>query len=216
MRVIVCDDQEIVREGLALLLELDPEIEVVGQAANGAEAVALVAQHAPDLVLMDLLMPGMNGIQATRTIRAQYPTTAVLVLTTYDADEWVFDALRAGAAGYLLKDSPREEVIRAVKGTVAGKTYLDPTVAGKVVQQAARTPAGRPPQWQALLTGRERVVLRLLAQGQTNAEIAATLQLSEGTVRNQVSRVLGKLDVADRTQAALLAQHYDLGDDRPS
>lgn len=212
MRVVVCDDQEIVREGLAVLLGLDPEIEVVGQAANGGEALALVAQHAPDLVLMDLLMPGMNGIQATRAIRAQYPATAVLVLTTYDADEWVFDALRAGAAGYLLKDSPREEVIRAVKGTVAGKTYLDPMIAGKVVQQAARTTRGQTADWQGHLTGREIAVLRLLAQGQTNAEIAAALQLSEGTVRNQVSRLLTKLDVVDRTQAALLARQYDLGE----
>jgi DNA-binding NarL/FixJ family response regulator len=210
MRVVICDDQEIVREGLAMLLELDPEISVVGLAADGAAAVRLVGETAPDLVLMDLLMPGVNGIEATRRIRASYPATAVLVLTTYDADEWVFDAIRAGAAGYLLKDMPREEVLRAVKGTMSGKTYLDPAVAGKVLTQVAQARAPVAPL-PAPLSEREVAVLRLVAQGRTNAEIAAHLHLSEGTVRNHVSTIMDKLDVSDRTQAAVLAIQHGLG-----
>ncbi|HMA32916.1 MAG TPA: response regulator transcription factor [Chloroflexia bacterium] len=212
MRVVICDDQQIVREGLALLLKLDPEIEIAGLAAEGSAALRLVEQTQPDLVLMDLLMPGMNGVQATREIRARFPATQVLVLTTYDADEWVVDAIRAGAAGYLLKDMPREEIIRAVKGTVAGQTYLDPAVAGKVIQQVARGPAAAPTRLIHGLSEREVATWRLLARGRTNAEIAADLHLSEGTVRNQVSSLLAKLQVADRTQAAVLAWQHGLGD----
>ncbi len=212
MRVVICDDQEIVREGLALLLDLDPEIEVVGLAADGAAAVRLVNEVAPDLVLMDLLMPGVNGIEATRRIRRTHPTTAILVLTTYDADEWVFDAIRAGATGYLLKDMPREEVLRAVKGTVAGRTYLDPLIAGKVLTQAARTTGPVMGTLPAPLSERELAVLRLVAQGCTNSEIAARLHLSEGTVRNHVSTILTKLNVNDRTQAAVLALQHGLGE----
>ena len=212
MRVVICDDQEIVREGLALLLELDPEITVVGVAADGAAAVRLVDEVRPDLVLMDLLMPGVNGIEATRRIRLAHPATAVLVLTTYDADEWVFDAIRAGATGYLLKDMPREEVLRAVKGTVAGRTYLDPMIAGKVLNKAARTVAPTTMALPAPLSEREVTVLQQLAQGRTNAEIAGQLHLSEGTVRNHVSTILAKLNVSDRTQAALLALQHGLGE----
>lgn len=211
MRVVICDDQEIVREGLALLLDLDPEITVVGLAADGAAAVRLVAELDPDLVLMDLLMPGVNGIEATRRIRLAHPATAVLVLTTYDADEWVFDAIRAGATGYLLKDMPREEVLRAVKGTVAGRTYLDPLIAGKVLNQVARTAVAVVPTLPAPLSEREIAVLRLVAQGYTNGDIAAHLHLSEGTVRNHVSTILAKLNVNDRTQAAVLALQHGLG-----
>ncbi len=212
MRVVICDDQEIVREGLALLLELDPDITVVGVAADGAAAVRLVDELQPDLVLMDLLMPGVNGIEATRRIRRAHPTTAVLVLTTYDADEWVFDAIRAGATGYLLKDMPREEVLRAMKGTVAGRTYLDPLIAGKVLNQVARTVLPVVPPLPAPLSAREVAVLRQVAQGRTNAEIAGRLHLSEGTVRNHVSTILTKLNVSDRTQAAVLALQHGLGE----
>lgn len=160
---------------------------------------------------MDLKMPGLNGIEATRQIRARYPATSVLVLTTYDDDEWVFDAIHAGAAGYLLKDTPREEVIKAVRGTVEGKSFVDPSVAGKLIGQVA----GHQTQPSTLitdkLTTRETDVLRLLARGLTNAEIAERLHLSEGTVRNHVSAVFAKLDVADRTQAAVLAIQHGLG-----
>ncbi len=210
MKVVICDDQAIVREGLAMLLGLERDIQVAGVAEDGAQAVDLVAQKAPDLVLMDLKMPGMNGIEATRQIRARFPEVKVLVLTTYDDDEWVFDAVRAGASGYLLKDTPREEVIRAVRGTVAGRVYLDPVVAGKVLEQAA----GRQTRPSSLLTekltDRELDVLRLLARGLTNADIAARLYLSEGTVRNHVSAILAKLAVQDRTQAAILAIQHGL------
>ncbi len=129
MNVVICDDQAIVRDGLELLLKLEKDISVVGLAQDGAEAVELVEKMRPDLVLMDLLMPGMNGVEATRRIRLQYPDTKVLVLTTFDDDEWVFDALRAGASGYLLKDTPRAKVIEAVRGTAAGKAFVDPAVA---------------------------------------------------------------------------------------
>jgi DNA-binding NarL/FixJ family response regulator len=213
MRVIICDDQALIRDGLEMLLSLDKDIDVVGQAQDGAEALELVAQHRPDLVLMDLKMPGMNGIEATRQIRTHYPAVKVLVLTTYDDDEWVFDAIRAGAAGYLLKDTPREGVIQAVKGTVEGKAFVDPAVAGKLLGQVA----GRQTQPATLitdkLTEREVDVLRLLARGLTNADIAARLYLSEGTVRNYISAILAKLDVSDRTQAAVIAIQHGLSDD---
>jgi DNA-binding NarL/FixJ family response regulator len=157
-------------------------------------------------------MPVMNGIEATRRIVDRFPATRVLVLTTYDADEWVFDAVRAGAAGYLLKDTPRAELVAAVRGTIAGKGYIDPAVAGKLLQnvaQRATTPGVAP--WSAHLSEREHEVLHLLARGLSNAAIAQTLHLSEGTVRNYVSTILVKLDVADRTQAAILAIRQGLG-----
>jgi DNA-binding NarL/FixJ family response regulator len=186
MKVVICDDQAIIRDGLTMLLNLEKDIEVVGQAQDGAEAVEQVAQYQPDLVLMDLKMPGMNGIEATRQIRASYPDVKVLVLTTYDDDEWVFDAIRAGAAGYLLKDTPREAVIQAVRGTVEGKSFVDPAVAGKLLGQVAGQQAQPATLLTDKLTRREVDVLRLLARGLTNADIAARLHLSEGTVRNHV------------------------------
>lgn len=208
MKILICDDQAVIRDGLELLLKLEKDFQVVGCAQDGAEAIELAARHQPDLVLMDLKMPGMNGIEATREIRRRFPHIKVLVLTTYDDDEWVFDAIRAGADGYLLKDTPRQKLIEAVRGTVEGKAFVDPAVAGKLIQQAA----GQQPQPASLLTQklteRELDVLRLLAKGMTNAEIAAALYLSEGTVRNHVSAILEKLGVYDRTQAAVIAiQH---------
>ncbi|MFN2284237.1 MAG: response regulator [Anaerolineae bacterium] len=211
MRVIICDDQAIVRDGLELLLNLERDIEVVGLAQDGAEAVELVAQHQPDLILMDLKMPGMNGIEATRQIRTHYPEVKVLVLTTYDDDEWVFDAIRAGAAGYLLKDTPRAEVIKAVRGTVAGQSFVDPQVTGKLLQQVASQQEHPATHITDKLTEREEDVLRLLAKGLTNADIAARLYLSEGTVRNHISAILAKLGVSDRTQAAVIAIQHGLG-----
>ena len=211
MRVIICDDQAIVRDGLELLLNLERDIEVVGLAQDGAEAVELVAQHQPDLILMDLKMPGMNGIEATRQIRAHYPEVKVLVLTTYDDDEWVFDAIRAGAAGYLLKDTPRAEVIKAVRGTVAGQSFVDPQVTGKLLRQVASQQEHPATLITDKLTEREEDVVRLLAKGLTNADIAARLYLSEGTVRNHVSAILAKLGVSDRTQAAVIAIQHGLG-----
>lgn len=212
MRIIICDDQAVVRDGLAMLLKLDREIEVVGLAEDGLEAVELVenaaADAAPDLVLMDLKMPVMNGIEATRRIRARYPDIKVLVLTTYDDDEWVFDAIRAGASGYLLKDTPHAEVLAAIKGTIAGRAYIDPAVTEKLLRAVADQQLHPVTSITDKLTKRETDVLRVLARGLNNAAIAENLHLSEGTVRNHISAILAKLDVSDRTQAAVIAiQH---------
>jgi DNA-binding NarL/FixJ family response regulator len=211
MRILICDDQAIIRDGLAMLLNLERDIEVVGVAEDGAEAVELAARLSPDLVLMDLKMPGVNGVAATRQIRASHPQIKVLVLTTYDDDEWIFDAIRAGADGYMLKDTPREDLVRAVRGTVAGKAYLDPAVAGKLLNQVASVQRQPASQITSKLTEREIAVLRLLAAGMSNADIAERLHLSEGTVRNHVSTILAKLELADRTQAAVLALRHGLG-----
>lgn len=211
MKVLICDDQALIRDGLEMLLKLEKDIEVVGQAQDGAEAVEQVAQHQPDLVLMDLKMPGMNGIEATRQIRTRYPAVKVLVLTTYDDDEWVFDAVRAGASGYLLKDTPRAEVIKAIHGTIEGKTFVDPAVAGKLLGQVAEQQSQPPTLITDKLTRREVDVLRLLARGLTNTDIATRLHLSGGTVRNHISAIFAKLGVSDRTQAAVIAIQHGLG-----
>ena len=210
IRVLICDDQAIVCEGLQAILSTAQDIEVVGIANDGAQAVERIAEAQPDVVLMDLKMPVMNGVQATRLIRERHPEVRVLVLTTYDADEWVFDAVRGGASGYLLKDTPRERLIEAIRDTAAGKTPVDPDVAGKLFAQVAQGAAPPDTSIAEDLSEREREVLGLLARGMTNAEIAKRLYLSEGTVRNYVSAVLAKLDVPDRTQAAVLALRYGL------
>ena len=211
IRVVICDDQWIVCEGLELILGSDPEIEVVALASDGMDALLKVRDTQPDVVLMDLKMPEMNGVQATRKIKTDFPQVKVIVLTTYGADEWVFDAVRAGAVGYLLKGTPREQLVADVKGTAAGETFLDPKIAGKLLDAVATQ--GAPSAHSTLLddlTERERDVLRLLTQGLSNSEIASRLYLSQGTVRNYVSSILTKLDVADRTQAALLALRHGL------
>ena len=207
VRVLICDDQTVVREGLAAILSTDDEIEVVGLARNGEEALALAAEERPDVVLMDLNMPVMNGVQATQRLRHRHPTLRVLILTTYADDAWVIDAIRAGAAGYLLKDTRRDDLVAAIKGTAEGKSFLDPAVAGKLMRQMAEEPAARSiatAQVEAL-TERELEVLRLLAQGDSNPEIAQQVHLAPGTVRNYVSTILQKLGVGDRTQAAVVA-----------
>jgi len=210
IRVLVCDDQAVVTDGLELILNADPEIQVVGIAHDGAEALLVIAQAKPDLVLMDLKMPGMNGIQATREISQKYPDLKVLVLTTFGDDEWVFDAIRSGAAGYLLKGTPRQELIKAVKGTVSGQTHVDPAVAGKLLSHIVQNPTRQETGVADELSERELEILQLLAQGLTNAEIADRLYLTRGTVRNYVSAILAKLGVEDRTQAALIAVKHGL------
>ena len=195
------------REGLAAILSTDDEIEVVGLARNGEEALALTATDRPDVVLMDLNMPVMNGVRATQRLRHSYPDVRVLVLTTYADEAWVIDAIRAGAAGYLLKDTRRNDLVAAIKGTAEGKSFLDPAVAGTLMRQMTAEPAARPvDSGQAeALTERELDVLRLLAQGYSNPEIAQRMHLAAGTVRNYVSTILQKLGVGDRTQAAVVA-----------
>ncbi len=212
IKLLICDDQYVVREGLKAIFEADTDLHVVGTAADGAEALELLPHLRPDLVLMDLKMPVMNGVQATRHIRQKYPDVKILVLTTYDADDWVFDAIRSGAAGYLLKDTQREALIAAIKDTMAGKTPVDSAVAGKLFAQVIQ---GAPSPKSTLvdtLTEREKDILRLLGAGLSNADIAARLHFSEGTVRNYISSILDKLGVADRTQAAVLALRCGLVD----
>ncbi len=205
IRVLICDDQEVVRRGLQVILAHAAGIEVVGTASNGEQAVAYTAELAPDVVLIDLKMPILTGVEATRQIVRGFPAVRVLVLTTYDADEWVFDALRAGASGYLLKETDSVDLIRAIHETAAGQTRLDPQVAGKVV--AGFRQGVRPVSAAALaqFTERERTVLQLMANGKTNQEIAAELFLAVGTVKNNVSNIIGKLHVHDRTQAVIHA-----------
>lgn len=212
IRVLICDDQEIVCEGLQRIFSADADIQVVGQANNGLEALEMIAVTNPDLVLMDLKMPVMNGIIATRKIREQYPQVRVLVLTTFDDDEWLFDAIRAGANGYLLKDRPRNELLNAIKGTIAGNAFVDPAVAGKLLGQIAQNNLNRQQTIDISLSEREKEVLQLLAQGLSNADIARQLYLSEGTVRNYASAIFDKLKVSDRTQAVVVALRYGLVD----
>jgi DNA-binding NarL/FixJ family response regulator len=212
IRVVVCDDQEVVREGLRAIVGTAAGMQVVGVAADGAEVVDIVERTRPDVVLMDLNMPVVTGVQATRALHEKFPAVKVLVLTTYDADEWVFDAIRAGASGYLLKDTPRAELIAAITGTAAGRTFVDPHVAGKLFAQIASPTVARDTTLAGSFSDRERDVLRLLAQGLSNAEIAGRLFLSEGTIRNYVSAICEKLGVSDRTRAALMAVRHGLVD----
>jgi DNA-binding NarL/FixJ family response regulator len=193
-----------------MLLKLESDIQVVGTAEHGTAAIEMVEKEKPDLVLMDLKMPITNGVEATRQIKIKYPETKVLILTTYADDEWVFDAIRAGASGYLLKDTPRDELLKAIRGTQAGKTYMDPSVAGKLLEQVSNQQTRPSSLITGKLTEREVEVLRLIAKGLSNTDIANQLFLSEGTVRNHVSSILSKLEVSDRTQAAVIAIQHGL------
>jgi len=205
IRVLIADDQEIVCEGLKRILQTDPQIRVIATANDGQEALDLIANQTPDLVLMDLQMPRMNGVQAIRHLKESHPDLPVLVLTTYMDDKWLFDAIRSGASGYLMKDRPRQELLDAIHGTLAGQAYIDPSVAGKVLSNVASSPERQPPERSYNLTDREQDILNLLAQGLSNADISHRLYLSEGTVRNYTSTLFAKLGVSDRTQAVILA-----------
>ncbi len=205
IKVLICDDQEIVCEGLRRILESDDEISVLGSAHNGIEALEQIEKAKPDLVLMDLKMPDMNGVIATRKIREKHPDISILILTTFDDDEWLFDAIRSGASGYLLKDRPRGELISAIKGTVRGGSYVDPAVAGKLLNNIVQSIPQRTPSVDISLSDRELEVLRLLAMGLSNADISRRLYLSEGTIRNNMSGIFSKLNVSDRTQAVVIA-----------
>jgi len=217
IRVLICDDQTVVREGLAAILSTDPDIDVVALVGNGEEALAAVAEGLPDVVLMDLKMPVMNGVQATQRLHSRYPSVRVLILTTYADDDWVFDAVRSGASGYLLKDTRRDDLLAAIKGTAEGKSFVDPAVAGKLMRHVADVPTADPLPTKGeglveALSEREMEVLQLLVQGHSNPEIARRLHLAGGTVRNYVSAILQKLGVADRTQAAVAAIRRGLVD----
>ena len=217
IRVVVADDQEVVRAGFAALLDTQPDIAVVGTAADGAEAVLLSREHRPDLVLMDVRMPGMDGIEATRQLLADGGGPRVLVLTTFDLDEYVYDALAAGAGGFLLKDVTAERLFDAVRVVAAGEALLAPAVTRRLIGEFARLRPRRPssPGPLASLTARETEVLRLVAEALTNAEIAERLVVSEETVKTHVSRVLGKLGLRDRTQAVVVAYESGLVEPRP-
>ncbi|MEV6645811.1 response regulator transcription factor [Amycolatopsis sp. NPDC051371] len=209
VRVLLVDDQALFREALATLLATHDGIDVVGEAGNGEEALSRVASVKPDVVLMDLRMPVLDGVGATGRLRLAHPDVQVIALTTFDDDEDVFAALRAGAVGYLLKDVSSARLIEAVLAAARGESVLQPSVAAKVVARFAQLPEERPQPLVVPLSEREREVLRLLADGRSNREIAASLFLAEGTVKNHVTNLLGKLGARDRTQAALRAR--DLG-----
>jgi DNA-binding NarL/FixJ family response regulator len=213
IRVVIADDQALFREGLRTLLSTRPEVEVVGEAANGLDALTMVAQHAPAVVLMDLQMPVMDGIQATIRMRERFPDIPVLVLTTFDDDASLFGALRAGAAGYLLKDVSSDTLVGALQAAVRGESFLQSTVTGRVVAAFARLMEEGGVRAEALvlpLSPREREILALLGTGASNKEIADRVCLAEGTVKNHVTNILTKLDVRDRTQAALRARQLGL------
>lgn len=211
IKVLICDDQDLVRDGLRAILSTAPGIDIVGEARDGAEAIEAASRLSPDVILMDLKMPGVDGIAATRHITDRHPEIRVLVLTTFDDPRWVDDAIKAGAAGYLMKDTTRARLIEAVRGTAAGQTHVDPGVAGQLFDRVSLADPPEPDTTVAAdLSDRERDVLEALGLGLTNAEIAGRLFLSEGTVRNYVSAVIGKLGVADRTQAAVLAVRHGI------
>jgi DNA-binding NarL/FixJ family response regulator len=212
IKVLICDDQEIVCEGLQRILETDPDIKVSGIAHNGVEALEQIEKEKPDLVLLDLKMPVMNGIITTRKIREKSADIRILILTTFDDDEWLFDAVRSGASGYLLKDRPRSELIDAIKGTVKGGSYLDPAVAGKLMDNFVQNAPQRLFTANISLSDRETEILKLLAMGLSNADIAKRLFLSEGTVRNYTSGIFAELNVSDRTQAVVVALRMGLVD----
>ncbi|MBI4319200.1 MAG: response regulator transcription factor [Chloroflexi bacterium] len=210
MRVAVVDDQTIVREGLASLLGLVPDVVVVGKAPDGREAIALVAEHRPDVVLMDVKMPGMNGVAATREICARFPPTRVIILTTFDDDEYVYEALRAGAAGYLLKSADVDHLAMSIRAVHSGQSVLDPGVTHKIIRRLMAVGDGlaSDPGPTEALTDRELEVLRLIADGLDNGQMAERLCLAEGTVRNHVSHVLDKLEARDRVHAVRLGVEW--------
>jgi len=209
--VLIADDQRMIRRGLQVILDAEPDISVVAEAGDGREAVKLVREHAPSVALLDIRMPVMDGLQAAREVIALSSETRVLILTTFDADEYVYEALRAGASGFLLKDAPADQLITAVRSLAAGDALIDPAITRRLISRfalAARGPVGLPNELRQL-TARELEVLRLVARGLSNIEIARELVVEENTVKTHVSRILMKLGLRDRVQAVVLA--YELG-----
>jgi DNA-binding NarL/FixJ family response regulator len=220
IKILIVDDQPLFREGLHTLLSVQSDFEIVGEAGNGEEAIKLARTLQPAVVLMDLQMPVLDGVAATRCLKTEQPDSRVIVLTTFDDDDNVFDGLRAGAVGYLLKDAPSEKLCEAIRLAARGESFLQPSVAAKVVAEFARltspaskTAARSQPYNEPLiepLSDREREILALISAGASNREIANKLFLAEGTVKNHVTNILGKLGVRDRTQAALKAKEMEL------
>jgi DNA-binding NarL/FixJ family response regulator len=213
IRVLLVDDQPLFRQGLRTLLSVQPNLEIVGEASQGESAVQKARSLQPDVVLMDLRMPVMNGVEATRRIRAQEPRCQVIALTTFDDDENVFDALRAGAVGYLLKDAALPKLLEAIQLAARGESFLQPSIASKVLAELSRLSGTRGRAATEILgelSEREREVLQHLGRGKSNKEIARALHITEGTVKNHMTNVLEKLGVQDRTQAALKAQRLGL------
>lgn len=211
IKVLLVDDQSLIRQGLTVLLELEPDLQIVGEAENGEEAINLSEKLQPDVILMDIRMPIMDGVAATREIKKRYRGMKILVLTTFDDDEYVKTALQNGAMGYLLKDTPSEELAVAIRAVNKGYTQLGPGIVKKLVTQfSAMTPSQLPPvpaSWEQL-TPREKEVLRLIAMGANNREISHQLYISEGTVKNHVTNILHRLNLRDRTQAAIVANRF--------
>ena len=213
IRILLVDDQQLMREGLRILLELEPDLEIAGEATNGQEALDTYAEIEPDVVLMDVRMPGMDGVEATWRLHERWPAARIIILTTFDDDEYVFEGLRAGARGYLLKDVSGHDLAEAVRTVAAGGALIEPSVARRVVAEFARMapPVRQPDDGLAeRLSEREREILRLVAQGLTNREIADRLSLAQGTVKNYVTTILQKLGARDRTQAALRARELGM------
>ena len=209
--VVIADDQQMIRSGLRVILDTEPDISVVAEAGDGAEAIELVRRHRPAVALLDIRMPVLDGLQAARKVLALSSRTRVLILTTYDADEYVYEALRAGTSGFLLKDAPADQLITAVRSLAAGDALIDPVITRRLISRftlAARGPVELPEELRQLTT-RERDVLRLVARGLSNVEIARELVIEENTVKSHVSRILMKLSLRDRVQAVVLA--YELG-----
>ena len=210
IRVLVADDQSMVRAGFRLLLSGEDGIEVVAEAENGLEAVDKAARFQPSVVLMDIRMPELDGLEATRRILAADPGARILILSTFELDEYIYEALQAGASGFVLKDDPPEQLIAAIRTVAAGDALLSPAVTRRVIQQFTRIPRAAQPSGLEQLTGRERDVLRLVAQGLSNAEIGEQLYIGETTVKTHVTHVLQKLQLRDRVQAVVLAYQTGL------
>ncbi len=210
IRLVLVDDQAMFRQGLASLLALEDDLEVVGQAGDGQAAIALAEQLQPDIVLMDVRMPVCDGVTATRQIHQRYPWMRILVLTTFDQDEYIWQSLQAGALGYILKSATSKQIAAAIRTLNQGYSQLGPTIAPKLFAQLNARSAELKPAVQHRFSDRELEILKLLGQGKTNQEIAQTLHLAHGTIKNHISRILSELDVSDRTQAALWAKQYGL------
>jgi DNA-binding NarL/FixJ family response regulator len=214
IRVLVVDDQAMVRAGFRLLLSGEDDIEVVAEASNGLEAVEKAARFHPTVVLMDIRMPQLDGLEATRRILATDKTARILILTTFDLDEYVYEALRAGASGFVLKDDPPEQLLAAIRVVADGEALLSPAITKRVIKQFTRIPRPEPPRQLDELTERELDVFRLIARGLSNAEIARELYISDTTVKTHITHILMKLNLRDRVQAVVLAYETGLFDSR--